>query len=244
MAGTAALCPELRYIHDGLEHADSYCFNPHKWMFTNFDCTAFYVRNRKALIDALSVLPEYLRNQASEAGAVIDYRDWHVPLGRRFRALKLWFVIRYYGVEGLRHHIRRHIELARDFEQRVLADPRFELAAPRSLNLVCFRLRDHEASAAKDLRSHHRRSNEKHASAAPDQAQPNLTAAPATPKDADAMNAALLDAVNRSGKAFLSHTKLSGRYTLRMSIGQTHTESRHVEAAWNLIQAAADALTR
>ena len=107
MSGTAALCPEFRYLHDGLEFADSYCFNPHKWMFTNFDCDCFYVADRKALIQALSVLPEYLRNKATESGAVIDYRDWQIPLGRRFRSLKLWFVIRHYGVEGLQHHVRR-----------------------------------------------------------------------------------------------------------------------------------------
>ena len=122
MSGTAAVCPEYRYIHDGLEYADSYCFNPHKWMFTNFDCDCFYVADRATLIKTLSVLPEYLRNQATESGAVFDYRDWHVPLGRRFRALKLWFVIRHYGVEGLRHHIRRHIELAQQFAAWVAAE--------------------------------------------------------------------------------------------------------------------------
>ena len=101
MAGTAALCPEFRWIQNGLELADSYCFNPHKWMFTNFDCDCFYVADRNILIRTLSILPEYLRNQATESGAVIDYRDWHIPLGRRFRSLKLWFVIRHYGVKGL-----------------------------------------------------------------------------------------------------------------------------------------------
>ena len=139
MSGTAALCPEFRHIHQGLEYADSYCFNPHKWMFTNFDCDCFYVADRKALIQTLSVLPEYLRNQASESGAVIDYRDWQIPLGRRFRSLKLWFVIRHYGVEGLRYHIRRHVELAQQFAEWVSKDDRFELAAPVPLNLVCFR---------------------------------------------------------------------------------------------------------
>ncbi len=139
MSGTAALCPEFRHIHDGLEFADSYCFNPHKWMFTNFDCDCFYVADRKVLIETLSVLPEYLRNKATESGAVIDYRDWQIPLGRRFRALKLWFVIRHYGVEGLRHHIRRHVELAQQFADWVRKDDRFELAAPAPLNLVCFR---------------------------------------------------------------------------------------------------------
>ena len=139
MSGTAALCPEFRHIHAGLEFADSYCFNPHKWMFTNFDCDCFYVADRKALIQTLSVLPEYLRNKATETGAVIDYRDWQIPLGRRFRSLKLWFVIRHYGVEGLQHHIRRHVELAQNFAGWIKHDDRFELAAPAPLNLVCFR---------------------------------------------------------------------------------------------------------
>ena len=141
MSGTAALCPEFRYLHDGLELADSYCFNPHKWMFTNFDCDCFYVADRKALIQTLSVLPEYLRNQATESGAVIDYRDWQIPLGRRFRSLKLWFVLRYYGIEGLQFHIREHVRLAQQFADWVRGDERFEVAAPVPLNLVCFRLK-------------------------------------------------------------------------------------------------------
>ncbi|MEM7355661.1 MAG: pyridoxal-dependent decarboxylase [Acidobacteriota bacterium] len=141
MSGTAALCPEMRHLHDGVELADSYCFNPHKWMFTNFDCNCFWVADRGALIRSLSVLPEYLRNQATESGAVIDYRDWQIPLGRRFRALKLWMVIRHYGVEGLRFHVRRHVELTKRFVDWVEADPDFELTAPAPLNLVCFRHR-------------------------------------------------------------------------------------------------------
>jgi len=139
MSGAAALCPEYRHIHHGVELADSYAFNAHKWMFTNFDCNCFYVADREALIKTLSVLPEYLRNQATESGAVIDYRDWHIQLGRRFRSLKLWFVIRHYGIEGLRYHIKRHIELAQNFAARVEESGRFELAAPAPLNLVCFR---------------------------------------------------------------------------------------------------------
>lgn len=146
MSGTAALCPEFGHIHDGVELADSYCFNPHKWMFTNFDCDCFYVADRKALIQTLSVLPEYLRNQATESGAVIDYRDWHVPLGRRFRSLKLWFVLRHYGLEGLQFHIREHIRLAQEFASWVAADPRFELAVKAPLNLVCFRLKSSDES--------------------------------------------------------------------------------------------------
>ncbi len=146
MSGTAALCPEFRYIQDGIEFADSYTFNPHKWMFTNFDCNCFYVADRKSLIDTLSILPEYLRNQATESGAVIDYRDWHIPLGRRFRSLKLWFVIRHYGVTGLQFHVRRHVELAQQFLKWVQQDGKFEAAAPAPLNLVCFRHRGGDKS--------------------------------------------------------------------------------------------------
>ena len=140
MAGTAALCPEFRYIHDGLELADSYCFNPHKWMFTNFDCDCFYVADRAALIRTLSILPEYLRNKATESGAVIDYRDWQIPLGRRFRALKLWFVIRHYGVEGLavlRPRARRAGAGVRSLGRGRPAASSWP--RPRPLNLVCFR---------------------------------------------------------------------------------------------------------
>ncbi len=138
MAGTAAVCPEFRWIHNGLEQADSYCFNPHKWMFTNFDCNAFWVRDRKELIDALSILPEYLRTAEHLSGDAIDYRDWQIPLGRRFRALKLWFVLRHYGAKGLRVHIAEHVRLAATFEAHVLASDDFDLVVPRSLNLVCF----------------------------------------------------------------------------------------------------------
>jgi aromatic-L-amino-acid decarboxylase len=180
---------------DGLEQADSFCMNPHKWLFTNFDCDCFWVADRSALIGALSVLPEYLRNQASESGAVIDYRDWQVPLGRRFRALKLWFVLRAYGAEGLRHHIRRHVGLAQAFAARVTAHPRLEVVAPHPLNLVCFR---------------------------------HL--------DGDAATEALLTALNATGRVFLTHTRLDGRFTIRVSIGAQATEERHVDALWALIE--------
>jgi aromatic-L-amino-acid decarboxylase len=203
MCGTAALCPEFRHFHQGLELADSYAFNPHKWMFTNFDCDCFYVADRAALIKTLSVLPEYLRNQASESGAVIDYRDWQLPLGRRFRALKLWFVIRHYGAEGLRFHIRRHVQLAQEFARWVVASEQFELVAPAPLNLVCFA---------------HRSGNE--------------------------VNQRLMEELNRSGKLYLTHTVLNGRFVLRLCVGQTHTEARHVQAAWELLQKTAERLLR
>jgi aromatic-L-amino-acid decarboxylase len=141
MAGSAAVSPRFRHLQRGLQFADSYSFNPHKWLFTNFDCSALYVRDRASLIRALSILPEYLKNAATESGAVFDYRDWQIPLGRRFRALKLWFVIRHYGVEGLRHHVERHVDLAQEFARRVRESQEFELAVPPPLNLVCFRHR-------------------------------------------------------------------------------------------------------
>jgi aromatic-L-amino-acid decarboxylase len=138
MSGTAAICPEYRYLIDGVELADSFSFNPHKWMFTNFDCNCFFVSDRTALITTRSILPEYLKNKATESGSVIDYRDWHIQLGRRFRSLKLWFVIRHYGVEGLRYHIGQHIRMAQDFANWVQVSADFDLAAQVPLNLVCF----------------------------------------------------------------------------------------------------------
>jgi aromatic-L-amino-acid decarboxylase len=141
-AGSAAVCPELRWTHTGVELADSYCFDPHKWLLTGFDCDAFWVADRAELIQALTVLPEYLRNAATESGAVIDYRDWQVPLGRRFRALKLWLVMRWYGAEGLRAHVRSGVALAQRFADWVRADDRFDVVAPHPFSLVCFTMRD------------------------------------------------------------------------------------------------------
>jgi aromatic-L-amino-acid decarboxylase len=194
-AGVAAVAPEFRWLHDGLDEADSYCTNPHKWLLTNFDCDAFWVADRGALVGALSILPEYLRNAATESGAVIDYRDWHVPLGRRFRALKLWAVIRWYGAEGLRAHIRGHVGLAQEFASWVAADDRFDLVAPHELSLVTFRLRN-----------------------------------------GDEATRALMDRVNASGQMYLTHTLVDGNVALRMAIGSTLTERRHVQAAWHLLQ--------
>jgi aromatic-L-amino-acid decarboxylase len=192
-AGAACICPEFRWMIEGVSRADSFCMNPHKWLLTSFDCSAFWIRDRAALLGAMSVTPEYLKT--AHAGQVIDYRDWQIPLGRRFRALKLWFVMRHYGAEGLRAHVRRHVELAKTFEGWVRADPRFEVCAERTLALVCFRKRG-----------------------------------------SDEENKALLERVNASGRAYLSHTVLPGRgYTLRMAIGAPSTEERHVREAWDLL---------
>ena len=197
-AGSAAVCPEFQHLLAGLERADSYCFNPHKWLLTNFDCTAFYLADRGPLLDSLSILPEYLRNAASDAGEVIDYRDWQVPLGRRFRSLKLWFVLRSYGAEGLRAHIRSHVAAATALAERIDANPRLELAVPRSLGLVCLR----------------------HV-------------------DGDDATEALHTVVNASGEAFLTHTRLDGRYVLRVAVGGTWTTAEHVARLADLLEQSA-----
>ena len=141
MSGIGALAPELRWINDGLDRADSYCTNPHKWMGINFDCDLFYIADRVALLGALSILPEYLRSQAEQTGAAIDYRDWQVPLGRRFRALKLWFTIRAGGAIDAVDMIRRHVALTQQLAAWIADDERFEIIAPHPLNLVCVALR-------------------------------------------------------------------------------------------------------
>lgn len=201
MSGSAMLCPEFRYLISGVEMADSYCFNPHKWMFTNFDCDVFWVANREELINTFSILPEYLRNKATESGEVFDYRDWHIQLGRRFRSLKLWFVIRHYGVEGLQYHIRKHVEIAQNFKNWIEESDDFELFVEPPLNLVCFR---------------HKSTND--------------------------FNMKLMNTVNETGEAYFTHTKLNGKVILRMSIGQTHTEEKHVQKTWSLIQKTANNL--
>ncbi|MCU0443697.1 MAG: aminotransferase class I/II-fold pyridoxal phosphate-dependent enzyme [Microscillaceae bacterium] len=199
-AGTAAILPEKRWILDGLELADSYVFNPHKWMLTNFDCTAYYVKDKEALIRTFEILPEYLKTKNDNQ--VNNYRDWGVQLGRRFRALKLWFVIRTYGVAGIQAKIRLHLDLAQLFKQKLEAHPDFEILAPVDFNLICFR---YKPLIINDL------------------------------EQINQLNTQLLDKINQSGKAYLTHTKLNDVYTLRLVIGQTQVESRHVEAVWDLI---------
>ena len=150
-AGCATVCEENRWLLDGLDLVDSYCFNPHKWLLTNFDCDLFYVAERHSLIDALTFKPEYLRNKATESGTVFDYSGWQIPLGRRFRSLKLWFVIRMYGTEGLQEHIRRHIEFAEKLTKWIEADDTYRLFQPTMLNLVCFTHRDGSEATQKVL---------------------------------------------------------------------------------------------
>ncbi len=196
-AGTAMILPEMRHFQAGVEFADSYTFNPHKWMLTNFDCSVFWVADRAKLIGALSILPPYLRNTASASGEVIDYRDWHVPLGRRFRALKLWFVLRSYGADNLRSYIRSHLDWAQELTAQLDKDPRFEIVAPTTFALVCFR---HAAG--------------------------------------EEATKALVAKLAEEPSVYVAPSVVNDTTFIRVSIGSTWTERRHVQALWDLIDSA------
>ena len=201
--GVAAVSPRFRHVLDGTELADSLVVNPHKWLFTPIDCSAFYTRRPEVLARAFSLVPEYLVTR--EQDDVVNLMDYGVQLGRRFRALKLWMVIRAFGAEGLAARLERHCALAAGFADAVAQDPDWELMAPVRFSLVCFRY------------------------------------APAGTSDAerDRLNEAILRRTNESGEAYLSHTKLDGRYVLRLAVGNIRTEARHVARAWELLREAA-----
>jgi aromatic-L-amino-acid/L-tryptophan decarboxylase len=196
MAGSALILPEFQWMLDGREFIDSFVFNPHKWLFTNFDCSAYFVRDPLALIKTFEILPEYLKTRTR--GKVNDYRDWGVPLGRRFRALKLWSVIRSYGIEELREKLRYHIQIAASLSATISSEPDFELLAPVTICVVCFRY-------------------------APPGYDDN---------EINSLNEKLNHILNDSGKLYLSHTVLNGKYTLRMVTAQTNVTASHVEKAW------------
>lgn len=206
-AGTALILPEFRWMIKGIERADSFVFNPHKWMFTHFDCTAYFVKDPKALVKTFEILPEYLKTFS--LGKVKDYRDWGIPMGRRFRALKLWFVIRNFGVTGIQEKLRYHISLAKDLESWIVESPDFEIMAKRFFNLVCFRFRPNGKYDDNEI---------------------------------DQLNEMLEKKLNESGRIFLTHTGVNGRYTLRMVLGQTNVEMKHVKAAWEWINEVAIAM--
>ncbi len=209
LAGSALLLPEMRWMIEGIELADSFVFNPHKWLFTNFDCSAYFVRDPGALVQTFEILPEYLKTPEGER--VNNYRDWGLQMGRRFRALKLWFVIRHYGVDGLRSKISDHIRMAKDLAETIRQSSDFELLAPVPLNTVCFRY-------VPDLRL-----------------ETGLL---------NSLNERLLEALNSTGRIFLTQTKLGDLFTLRLVVGQTEVTEQHVERAWELIQQTARSLAR
>ncbi len=216
-AGVAAILPEMRYVLDGCERADSIVVNPHKWLFTPIDCSALYTRRADVLKRAFSLVPEYLRTAEGEREAATDYMDYGLQLGRRFRALKLWMVIRAFGVKGLQARIREHIRVGQRFASWVDADPEFERLAPAPLSTVCFRFCPQTLSGKRD---------------------------PATEGHVDELNEALIDAVNATGEAFLSHTRLRDRYAMRLQVSQLRCEERHVARAWALIRENASRITR
>jgi aromatic-L-amino-acid decarboxylase len=207
MAGTALILPEFQWMLEGREYIDSFVFNPHKWMFTNFDCTAYFVKDAASLIKTFELLPEYLKTRTR--GKVNDYRDWGVPLGRRFRALKLWFVIRSYGTDMLRNKVRLHIKLASDLTEWILKESDFELLAPTVISLVCFR---YKPAGMKD-------------------------------EEVNLINEKLNHLLNDSGKLYLTHTVLNGKYTLRMVTAQTNVAAFHVQSAWEQIRETARSIS-
>ncbi|MBN1387152.1 MAG: aminotransferase class V-fold PLP-dependent enzyme [Bacteroidales bacterium] len=206
LAGTALILPEYGWMIEGKEYIDSFVFNPHKWMFTNFDCSAYFVRDAGQLIQTFEILPEYLKTRTR--GQVNDYRDWGIPLGRRFRALKLWFVIRSFGLEGLREKVRNHISCAAWLAERVKDHPAFEMTAPLSLNTVCFRYRPENMDE----------------------------------KYLNDINEKLNHALNDTGKIYLTHTKINGKYSLRMVTSQTNVKLENIKRAWALITEKASAI--
>jgi len=204
--GAAAIVPELRYLMDGVDAADSLVVNPHKWLFTPMDCSVLYTKHPLALKQAFALLPEYLVTRGQDDA--VNLMDYGIQLGRRFRSLKLWMVLRAYGADGIAARIRLHCELARDFAGMVHYEGGWELTAPVPLSLVCFRY-------------------------APDGASEEQIAT---------INAAIMERVNARGHAYLSHTKLNGKYTLRLAVGNIRTERSHVELAWKELRDAVGAL--
>ena len=202
--GVLAMLPERRAMFAGLERADSLVVNPHKWLFTPMDCSVLWTRHPEVLRRAFSLTPEYLRTR--EQDVALSYSDYSFQLGRRFRALKLWFVLRAFGLAGIQNRLRFHCTLAEQAAEWIAAEPGWELLAPVTMSVVCFRHRPPGVADEAALERH---------------------------------NAAILERVNASGRVFLSHTKLDGRYTLRLAIGNLRTEERHVAEAWRLLREAA-----
>jgi aromatic-L-amino-acid decarboxylase len=204
-AGSAAIVPEMRWIFDGVDQADSMVMNPHKWLLVNFDCSAYFVRDRAALLRSFGASAEILKTAHDDA--VVNYRDWGIQLGRRFRALKLWFVIRSYGVEGLQAMIRHHIALGRKLAEWIGEDPAFEMIAPADLGLVVFRY-----------------------------VGTGIAKREAQSRDLDTVNQRLQDRVNATGRVFITGTRLHGRYVLRVALGHLTTTETDVRNAWSLIR--------
>ncbi|KAH7661155.1 Tyrosine decarboxylase protein [Dioscorea alata] len=216
-AGGACVCPEFRHFIDGVEKANSFSFNAHKWFFNNLDCCCLWVREPAALVNALSTNPEYLKNKATESKQVIDYKDWQIALSRRFRAMKLWLVLRSYGVASLRNFIRSHVKMAKLFEDMVQTDKRFEIFLARTFAMVCFRLLLPKSKS--------------------EGKEPERVVA-----IENELNHKLLETVNSSGKIYMTHAIVGGVYIIRFAVGASLTEEKHVKFAWKVVQDHAEAL--
>ncbi|CAI9261143.1 unnamed protein product [Lactuca saligna] len=206
-AGSACICPEFRHFLDGVEGATSFSFNAHKWLLTNLACCCLWVKDKSALTKSLSTNSEYLKNKATESGEVVDFKDWQITLTRRFQALKLWMVLRSYGVTGLRQFLKNHVKMAKDLERLVTMDSRFEIVAPRYFSVVCFRVSPYA------IHQHHGNQHE-----------------------VNEFNSKLLEAINATGHVYMTQSVVDGVYFIRFSIGATLTEDRHVKMAWELVQ--------
>ncbi|GJY62399.1 aromatic-L-amino-acid decarboxylase-like protein [Tanacetum coccineum] len=209
--GSACICPEYRHYLDGIELVDSLSISPHKWLLSYLDCCCLWVKNPSFIINALSTNPEYLRNKVGESGMVVSYKDWQVGTGRRFKSLRLWFILRSYGVKTIQDHIRTDIQMAIMFERLVKSDGRFEIVVPRRFSLVCFRLKQFNGF--------------------------NIGYT-------ELLNKMLLERVNSTGQAYITHTVVGGIYMLRFAVGATLTKECHVVAAWELIEQMTDALVK
>ena len=200
-AGSALLLDNYRWMIDGIEHVDSFVYNPHKWLFTNFDCTAYFVKDKEALIRTFEILPEYLKT--SSRGRVNDYRDWGVPLGRRFRALKLWFVLRTFGLDGLKQTVSNHITWTQELSKLIEKETDWHVMQETTFNMIVLR---YEPQNVKD------------------------------PQQINGLNQALLESINASGEAYLTHTKIKDQYVLRIVFGQTYLQPKHLEESWEILQ--------
>lgn len=203
-AGSACICPEFRHFINGVEKANSFSLNAHKWFFSAPDCCCLWLKDPSALRNSLSVNPPYLRNRATDSGEVVDYKDWQITLSRRFRAMKLWVVMKSYGVANLRKFLRSHVKMAKLFEELVMKDERFEIVVPRNFGLVCFRLSFNEVDIS------------------------------------NAINLKLLEEINKTGRAYMTHAVVEGMYVIRFAVGGTMTKEQHVVMAWKLVQELAE----
>ena len=228
-AGVAALLPDCRAQFGGWEQADSIVVNPHKWLFTPLDCSLFLTRRARVVRASFSLVPEYLRT-LDRNQAVHDFNEYVPQLGRRFRALKMWFILRYFGLEGIRRRLREHIELAREFAGWVDSEPDAERLAAVPFSTVCFRWRPRRLVEMAE-----RATGAKRPAGAEQPERAQRAADPELEVELDRLNEAILERVNRGGEIFISHTRLAGRFTLRLSVGNIRTERRHVQRAWEVI---------